>query len=164
MDKRRFVPVILIFLLFCLSCRMVETLSGNESAGTVENLWSDVPAFEGASKTDLAMPLGARLLIRTMMQGKVNFIAFTTNRSAQEVQNFYNDARMHQSGWETSEAGCTGDTQDGESRGVICFFKRADGGKEEGLAIIVAQDQKTGKTDIFYARFDLSEQGKTPSS
>lgn len=164
MEKKRAVLICLLFLSFCLSCRMVETLTGNESAGTVDNLWTDVPAFDGAAKADLAIPLGTRLLIRTMMQGKVNFIAFTTNRSAQEVQDFYNNDRMHTAGWKVSETGCIGDSENNASQGVVCFFNRKDGSKEEGLAIIVAQDEKTNQTDIFYARFDVTEQAKTPAS
>ena len=47
-----------------VSCRMVETLTGNSSAGTVSNLWPDVPPFAGATKAALEIPLGARLAIQ----------------------------------------------------------------------------------------------------
>lgn len=164
MEKGRVVLVCLIFLSFCLSCRMVETLSGGESAGTVDRLWTDVPAFDGATKADMAIPLAARMALRTMMQGKLNFIAFTTNRNAQEVQDFYSNERMHAAGWKPSETGCVGDTEDKASQGLVCFFDREESGKKEGLAIIVAQDEKSNQTDIFYARIDLTEEAKTPSS
>ena len=68
---------------------MAETLTGGSKAGTVSSLWPDVPAFAGAQKADLEIPLGARLALRAMMQGKVNFIAFTTDKSAEEVKGFY---------------------------------------------------------------------------
>nr|MBA3443028.1 hypothetical protein [Pyrinomonadaceae bacterium] len=141
----------------------VETLTGNESAGTVNSLWPDVPPFEGATKADLAIPLGARLMIRAAMQGKVNFIAFTTAKSAQEVQNFYTKERMKSAGWRASEKGCIGDTEDQQSQGAVCFFSRKDGSKEEGLAIVLAQDEKTKQTDIYYARVDVTESVATPS-
>src|SRR5712692_5909524 len=92
------------------SCRMVETLTGNPSAGTVSSLWPDVPPFEGATKADLEIPLAARLIIRTVMNGKINFIAFSTSKSAQEVQDFYSNERMKAAGWTPNEKGCIGDT------------------------------------------------------
>ena len=140
------------------SCRMVETLTGNGKAGTVSNLWSDVPPISGATKTDLALPLGARLMIRAAMQGKVNFIAFTTEKSAQEVQDFYTKERMKSFGWIASQQGCVGDTQDQKSQGAVCMFNRQDGASKEGLAIVVAQDEKSKQTDIFYARIDLTSE------
>lgn len=144
-------------LVVTLSCRMVETLTGNESAGTVNTLWPDVPPMEGATRADLAIPLGARLLIRAAMQGKVNFISFTTSKTAQEVQDFYSKQRMKSAGWTASEKGCVSDTEDKQSQGAVCLFNRKDQAKKEGLAIVMAQDEKTKQTDIFYARVDLTE-------
>jgi hypothetical protein len=142
---------------------MVDTLTGNSKAGTVSALWSDVPPVSGATRTDLALPLGARLMIRAAMQGKVNFIAFATEKSAQEVQDFYTKERMKSAGWVASEQGCVGDTEDQESQGAVCFFNRQDGTKKEGLAIVLAQDEKSKQTDIFYARIDLTDSGASPS-
>jgi hypothetical protein len=157
-------------LLVCLlvttvsgSCRMVETLTGNGKAGTVSNLWSDVPAVSGATKTDLALPLGARLMIRAAMKGKVSFIAFNTDQAPQEVEDFYSKDRMKSAGWVASEQGCVGDTEDQKSQGAVCFFNRQDGNKKEGLAIVLAQDEKSKQTDIFYARIDLTEPEGSPS-
>src|SRR5436190_16434323 len=87
------------------ACRMVETLTGNPTAGTVSSLWPDVPPFAGATKADLEIPLGARLAIRAAMQGKINFIAFNTTKSAQEVQDFYSKQRMQAAGWTPKEKG-----------------------------------------------------------
>jgi hypothetical protein len=156
-----FVLMLLVGVL--VSCRMVETLTGNGSAGTVSSLWSDVPPFEGAKKADLEIPLGARLAIRAAMQGKVNFIAFTSNKNAQDVQNFYTNERMKGAGWTPNEKGCISDAENEKSQGAICLFTRKDGDKQEGLAIIVAQDEKTKETHIFYARADLTQPSPTPS-
>jgi hypothetical protein len=142
---------------------MVDTLTGNESAGTVDKLWADVPAFEGAAKADMAIPLAARLIIRAAMQGKINFIAFTTSSSAQEVQDFYSKERMEAAGWTAGEEGCVGDTEEKVSQGAVCFFNRKDGKKEEGLAIIAAQDDQTGQTHIFYARIDMTQENPSPA-
>jgi hypothetical protein len=155
--------VCLVITLVSGSCRMVETLTGNGKAGTVSNLWSDVPPVLGATRTDLALPLGARLMIRAAMQGKVSFIAFSTEKSAQEVQDFYNKARMKSAGWTASEQGCVGDTEDQKSQGAVCMFNHQDGKKKEGLAIVLAHDEKSKQTDIFYARIDLTESEASPS-
>jgi hypothetical protein len=154
---------LLIVTVCCCSCRMVDTLTGNGKAGTVDALWPDVPPIAGATKTDLAIPLGARMMIRAAMQGKVSFIAFTTEKSPQEVQDFYTKERMKSAGWVASERGCIGDTEDQKSQGAVCLFNRQDGKKKEGLAIVLAQDEKSKQTDIFYARIDLTESESSPS-
>ena len=97
------------------------------------------------------------------MQGKINFIAFTTDQSPQDVQNFYSNDRMKTAGWTPSEKGCVGDTEEKDTHGAVCFFKRKDGTKEEGLAIVLAQDEKTKKTEIFYARIELPEPSPSPT-
>ena len=154
---------LLLLLGAVVSCRMVESLTGGEKAGTVSSLWPDVPPFAGATKSDLALPLGVRLVLRAAMQGKINFIAFTTSRSAQDVKDFYTADLMKSAGWTPSEKGCIGDTEDEKNQGAVCLFQRQDGAKKEGLAIVVAEDQKTKQTDIFYARIDLTEPSPSPT-
>lgn len=154
---------LILVLAVAVSCRFAESLTGEPKAGTVSSLWPDVPPLAGATKADLEIPLGARLAIRAMMQGKVNFIAFTTDQSPQEAQDFYSNERMKAAGWTPSEEGCIGDSQDKESHGAVCLFKRKDGTKQEGLAIVVALDEKTKKTEIFYARIDMTEPSPSPS-
>ena len=153
---------LILVLAVAVSCRFAETLAGDPKAGTVSSLWPDVPPLASATKADLEIPLGARLAIRAMMQGKINFIAFTTDQSAQEVQDFYSNERMKTAGWTPSDKGCVGDTEDKESHGAVCLFKRKDGSKQEGLAIVVAHDEKTKKTEIFYARIDMTEPTPSP--
>jgi len=140
-----------------LSCKLGERLAGDKNAGTVSALWPDVPPFQGATKADLEIPLGARLFIRGMMQGKVNFISFRTNKTAQEVKDFYSNDRMKTAGWTADEKGCVGDTDDSKNHGAVCLFERKDGGKHEGLAIVVAQDEKLPETNIFYARIEMTK-------
>ena len=153
---------LILVLAVGLSCGLAERFTGDPKAGTVSALWPDVPPLEGATKADLEIPLGARLMIRAMMQGKINFIAFTTDQSAPEVQAFYSNERMKAAGWTPSEKGCVGDTEDKDSHGAVCLFKRKDGKKEEGLAIVLAQDEKTKKTEIFYARIDMTQPSPSP--
>ncbi len=159
---RNTILVLLLAVTACSSCRMIDTLTGSGKAGTVNSLWPDVPPIAGATKADLALPLGARLAIRAAMQGKVSFIAFSTEQTPQQVQDFYTKERMKAAGW-TAEQGCISDTEDKESQGAVCLFDRQSGSKKEGLAIVLAQDEKTKQTDIFYARIDLTESEATPS-
>ena len=154
---------LLLLLGAVVSCRMVESLTGGEKAGTVSSLWPDVPPFAGATKADLAIPLGARLALRAAMQGKINFISFTTSSSAQDVKDFYSADLMKSVGWTPDDKGCIGDTEDQKNQGAVCFFQRQDAEKKEGLAIIVAEDEKTKQTDIFYARIDLTEPSPSPT-
>ncbi len=140
-----------------ISCKLSEKLGGGKNAGTVSELWPDVPPFQGATKAEIEIPLGMRLLIRGMTQGKVNFISFRTDKSAQEVQDFYSKDRMKAAGWIANDKGCTGDMEDKKNHGAVCFFSRRDGGKEEGLAILIAQDEKLPDTNIFYARIDTTK-------
>ena len=140
-----------------ISCRLSERLAGDKNAGTVSELWPDVPPFQGATKAEVEIPLGVRLLIRGMSQGKVNFISFRTDKPAQEVKDFYSNDRMKAAGWAANDKGCTGDMEDQKNHGAMCMFTRRDGGKEEGLAIIVAQDEKLPETNIFYARIDTTQ-------
>lgn len=154
---------LILILAVAVSCRLAESLTGDPKAGTVSTLWPDVPPLEGATKADLEIPLGARLAIRAMMQGKINFISFTTDKTAQEVKDFYSADRMKAAGWTPNDKGCIGDTEDQKSQGAVCLFSRKDANKEEGLAIIIAQDEKAHKTNLFYARIDMTEAKATPS-
>ena len=158
-------PILALTILLAvgISCRLAERLTGDPKAGTVSSLWPDVPPLEGATKADLEIPLGARLALRAVMQGKINFIAFTTDQSASEVQAFYSKERMRAAGWTPNDKGCIGDTEDKDNHGAICLFERKDGNNDEGLAIVLAQDEKTKKTEIFYARIDLTRPTPSPS-
>jgi hypothetical protein len=147
---------LILILGVAISCKLSERLAGDKNSGTVSELWSDVPPFQGATKAELEIPLGVRLLIRGMSQGKVNFISFRTDKSAQEVKDFYSNDRMKAAGWNANDKGCTGDTEDSKNHGAVCLFSRKGGGKEEGLAIFVAQDEKLPETNIFYARIDTT--------
>lgn len=147
-----------------LSCQLAKNLTGDSKAGTVTSLWPDVPPLPSATKSDLEIPLGARLAIRAFMRGKMNFIAFSTDQSAEEVKAFYSKERMKAAGWTADQGGCVGDTEEkNNNHGAVCLFKREDGAQEEGLAIVLAQDEKTKKTEIFYVRIELPEPSPSPN-
>jgi hypothetical protein len=141
-----------------ISCRLSERLGGGDkTVGTVSQLWPDVPPFPGATKVEGEIPLAMRLLIRGMAQGKVNFIVFRTDKTAQEVRDFYSNDLMKAAGWTPTDTGCTSNPQDKSNHSAVCLFSRRDSGKEENLSVIVAQDQKHPETSIFYARVDVTQ-------
>ena len=140
-----------------ISCKLSERLAGDKNAGTVSELWADVPPLPGATKIEAEIPLGVRLVIRGMIHGKVNFISFRSDKSAEEVRNFYSNDRMKAAGWGETDKGCSDDTHDAKNHSLICLFSRNTGGKEERLAIVVAQDEDAPETNIFYARIDTTQ-------
>ena len=98
-----------------------------------------------------------------MMNGKINFIAFTTDKSTEDVKSFYSNDRMKAAGWTPNDKGCIGDTENDKNQGAVCLYERKDNNKDEGLAIIVAQDDKKKETEIFYARIDLTQPSPSPT-
>jgi hypothetical protein len=163
MRKTTAIFALILVVSVVVSCKLIETFTGNEKEATVSSLWLDVPPFPGAQKADLKIPMFARVILRATMQGKISFIAFTTDKTAQEVREFYSADRMKTTGWTLNEKGCAGDTEDKKKQGDVCFFTRKDGDKQEGLALIVGEDAKSKQTQIFYARIDMTQPSPSPA-
>lgn len=150
-------------LIFTSACGMVNSLLGGGSAGTVSDLWDDVPRMDGMTKADMEMPLAARLALQAIMQGRVNFIAYTTDSTPQAVLDYYTTDRMGEYGWETDQGmGCFAGSESSDE-GTICVFTKTEDGKNEVLGIVSAVDTDTNKTAIFFARIDATEQ-ETPEA
>jgi hypothetical protein len=158
--------MIVVTMLSLMGCGLLGSLLNNtSSSGTVSSLWSDVPSLKGAAKTDLEMPLAFRLMIQATFRGAIDYIAYTTSQTPDEVRNFYNVERMKSNGWQTadlsgnpgSQQSCVGDQSGGNSTGELCLFTKQDGNKDVLLAIVVAEDAKTKQADVFYARIDASK-------
>lgn len=150
-------------LIFTSACGMVSSLLGGGSAGTVNDLWDDVPRMDGMTKADMDMPLAARLTLQAIMQGRVNFIAYTTDATPQAVFDYYTADRMSAEGWSAQEGmGCFSASESADE-GTICVFTKDEDGKNEVLAIVSSPDTESNKTAIFFARIDATEQ-ETPES
>jgi hypothetical protein len=159
-------------LTFTMTCGIVNSMLGlTNSAGTVSELWPDVPPLEGATKADLEMPLAFQLMIKTMTQGGVNYIAFTTSKTPDEIKDYYTADLMQSNGWkvvdmagnETGQQSCVGDQSDSASAGAVCLFSKEEGQNQTLLAIVIAQNEQNQQTDVFYTRIDASK-FETPSS
>ena len=153
--------ILALVLLFAVvvSCRMAERFTGGNSVA-VNNLWPDVPPFAGAKKIDLQLPLAARVVLGTVVKGKLSFIAFTTDKSIQEIKDFYSKDRMATAGWTPQDQGCMGEKDNTKGHGTVCLFKRKNQDREEGLAIVMGQTEQSKETSLIYARFDMTEAAK----
>jgi hypothetical protein len=146
-----------LLLVAGMACNLTSLIPGGGSAGTVSALWSDVPPFEGATRENIEMPLPIRVAMQAMSKGKLEFVVYTTTAAPQAVKDFYTKDRMAAAGWNPeNSAGCeSATTEEAKSDAVtgnMCFFAKQESGKEVGLVILTVQDEKTKKTQIFYAR------------
>ncbi len=152
-----------IVLLASLACGPLGNLTGGSGAGTAAALWPDVPAFPGADKVDLDMPLVVRLAVEAASKaimtqggedvGDLTFIAFTTTQSPEEVTTFYTPDRMAAEGWtggETPGCGITGAAD--QQGGAMCVFVKEGEDLNSGLFIVISPED--GKTSLFYVRID----------
>jgi hypothetical protein len=141
----------------------VGGLIGGGSGGTVSDLWSDVPRLDGMTKANIDIPLPMRLMIQSMGgQGtSFDFIAFTTNKSATDVQNFYANDRMTKAGWNQPDMpGCSNDTGTSAGLGVFCYFGKQEGNQETLLMILGSQSDTSKPIDLYFVR--VSQKG-TPT-
>lgn len=187
--SKRYLPVFLGFLvLFSLACNLTGNLAnsvvnkvgnavtGSGDAGTVATLWADVPQMSGLKQENLALPIGAKLALQTVMRtttggsGQLNFIAFTTPQSPQEVVNYYTVDRMTKAGWNQSDQmGCESASagNGGPSSiagGGFCLFAKDAGNQETSyLGIFIGQDSVSKLTQVFFMRVDAQNQA-TPTA
>jgi|SRR5581483_946087 hypothetical protein len=161
----------LVLIGFVVSgCGIANSLMG-KNAGTVSDLWSDVPPLDGASKVNLDIPLPMQLIIQGFVQAanadnsndtkldKFDFIAYQTSMSPQQVAQFYTLDKMKAAGWNSEDTpGCTAGTDTSGTTsgaaGFCAFGKKDNAGKATVLLIIPFQDSQTNQTQVFYVRFE----------
>jgi hypothetical protein len=145
----------------------LETNSGEMRS--VAQLWSDVPPFEGMTKSqDAEMPLAIKVIARpildTMMKGLNNGkdaghwdVAFFTvsAKTTHDVEAFYTPARMQKYGWQ-QQGGCAN-----LSQAAFCSFQKQEGKKGTGLLVIAADDQEHKSTVLYFVR--QQAQADTPA-
>lgn len=167
--KGKHVLVIGLVLLgaFAAGCDLARNFTG-QNAGTVANLWADVPALDGATKVNLDIPLPMQLIIQGFIQAanndsssdvkldKFDFIAYQTAQTPEQVEDFYSAERMKAAGWNSEDAvGCAGSTENSSGVPGLCVFgKKGDGGKQTILLILPVPDDQTKQTQVFYIRFE----------
>ena len=159
MKTKLVVSLLVAVLLLGTACSLTSLLPGAGSSGTVSALWSDVPPLDGATRENIDLPLPVRLALQAMLQGKLEFIVYTTTKAPQEVRDFYNNDRMHAAGWNMdSSPGCQIGQSQGDSKSgsqEMCIFQKKDGSRDVALVIMMIQDTNTKKTQLFYARVNV---------
>ena len=152
-------------MLFTMACGVFSGVSGlvsGQNAGTVAEMWPDVPKMDGLAKANIDLPLPAKLAIQAFIKssskgdGSLDFISYTTKSTPQDVYSFYSLDRMTGAGWNMKDqTGCAGD-QTSTPGGGFCFFgKESDSSTGAVLSIFVSQDDKTKETTVFFVRVDV---------
>jgi hypothetical protein len=143
-------------MLFTMACGILNNLTGS-AANNVSSLWSDVPPLEGATKSDTDLPPAAKLAVQAIFQGRLEVASYATNKTPEDVKNFYTTERMKAAGWNADTGGCNAaSVATNTIQGAFCVFGKNENGKDLGLAIIATQDDKTKPTNIYYVRIDVS--------
>lgn len=177
MRVNKYLTGLLALLMFAsIACGMTDnlinkTVGGADNMQTVPSLWSDVPPMDGLTASQLdSMPPFVKLAMRLILgnlgrlnpegqdqsTGKIDWIVFTTDKSPQDVQNFYTNDLMTANGWDSSaESPCvSGSEQGAPELGAVCVFQTTADGRNVQLAILTAQDEQTKNTNVFYLRLE----------
>jgi hypothetical protein len=169
--KTALLVLLALVALVASGCGIAQGLLGR-NAGTVSQLWSDVPALPNGTKSNIDIPLPVQIAIQGFMQAansdsssstkldKFDFIAYQTAQTPQQITDYYTADKMKAAGWDSTDTpGCTSGT--GTSAVGFCVFgKKGTGGKQTVLLIIPAQDDTTKQTQVFFVRFEATN--KTP--
>ncbi len=159
--KRNFFAAWVFFLaLFSAACGAANPLTSDDTFNHVGSLWSDVPAMDGlGNPIDAELPNSIKLFMRTgvnvMMKGlgegapEWDWLMFNTNKTSDDVQNFYTTTRMAASPyhWASDASGCVDGAQIGQA-GTFCAFTKQQSDKQIGLLIITALDDKTDERHL----------------
>jgi hypothetical protein len=154
-------------LLVALACNPLSNVIGGE-AGTVANLWSDVPPYPGADKVDLEMPLFIQVAVQAASKaimanagdsaGNLEFITYSTTDAPEDVMAFYTVDRMAGDGWEMDQdqPGCTTGGLEGQDSGGMCIFGKQAEPLSSVLFVVIVPDSDTGASSLFYVRIDAN--------
>jgi len=170
------IGLIALLILASVACGMIDTIvnkaaGGSDNFQTVSSLWSDVPQMDGLTLSEMEnMPAFVKLAMRLILgnlgrlnpegqdqsTGMIDWIVFTTDKSPQDVQNFYTNDLMTANGWDSNtETPCLSGSEQGAAQvGVICVFAKNQESKNVQLAILTVQDDKTKQTNVFYLRLE----------
>jgi len=166
-NRRTPIVLLCLTLLVTLACNPLSSVLGGE-AGTAANLWSDVPPYPGADKTDLELPLFIRVAVQAASKaimtgagdsaGNLEFIAYTTGDSPEDVMAFYTVNRMGGEGWSMSEdqPGCSTGGVEGQDVGGMCIFGKEGDPESSALFVVIVPDSDTGASNLFYVRIDAN--------
>jgi hypothetical protein len=141
-----------------MSSLPVSGISALAGASGQQAMWTDVPAFEGATQ-DAKEALGTSLFNQAQAteKSKMETMLFRTAKSPQDVAAFYTGDRMKQLGWApmglgSSSNGCTQDHFEGQARTICEFGKKNEEGRSIDLTIDARVDPTTNNTRLVFVR------------
>ena len=155
---------IMLLLLIVLTAALAGC-GGGGSNSNVNNLWSDVPGLPQAEKANIKLPLPLRLIMQAAVKAsasdsdvdvdKFDVVGYTTDMAPGEVTGYYTQERMSAAGWNlTDQPGCMAGVDATGAGGGMCLYGKDDGKQQSLLVILPASDEDSGKTQVFYIRFD----------
>ncbi len=173
------IVVLLSMTLACGALNLNNLVGGGDNYKSAAELWSDVPRMDGLTPSELEdLPLPVKLLMRTVLgnlgrlnpqgedqtTGNIDWIAFNSTGTPDDVKNFYTPDLMAANGWERSEQStCVNGSDQGVSQvGVFCVFGKNQNALETYLAIIASQDENTKQTSVFFLRLERAATTPTP--
>lgn len=176
MKRKLMLGLTAVLVLATLACGVIDTtigklIGGGDNMNVASQLWPDVPKMDGLTQSQMDMPLPVKLVMRAVLgnlgrlnkegedktTGNVDWIVFTTAKTANDVKNFYTNARMTAQGWEASQQStCVSGSEQGVPQvGLFCVFVKLVGNQEIGLLIIAAPDDQTKQTNLFFLRLEV---------
>jgi hypothetical protein len=153
-----------------------KAVTGDKGMGNVADLWPDVPAFPGSSKTDAELPMLIRLAIDGFLNSSkqdskdfrldsIEFISFTTQQGAQDVQSFYTTKLMESKGWNLKDQpGCFSGGDSPVSGGAFCLFGRSSGTSRTMLFVVAVRSNEKEPATIFFVRAAGTDLSKNANS
>ncbi len=182
---RRFtvISVLILTLPAMLACGLINSVTNTVAGGgnyqPAAAMWSDVPQMSGLTPNQVAdLPAGVKLIMRLVLgnlgklnssgqdqsTGNIDWLAFNSTGTPNDVMNFYTTDRMTAAGWDQNDsAGCQSSSSSGTSQGdVFCVFGKQSNGLQTYLAIIATQDANTKQTSVFYLRLEGAAATPTP--
>ncbi len=152
-------------LSFSLACGAVTSMIGGGGGKTATDLWADVPQMEGMKKVAGELPLPIKLAVQAMAKAStasqdaqlddVEFIAFSTAKSPDDLKAFYTLESMQGQGWNLKDQpGCNGGSEGTSGMaGNFCFFGKEDtGGKTTILIIMSVKEDGKAESNVYFAR------------
>ncbi len=153
-----------------------KAVTGDKGMGNVADLWPDVPQFPGSVKTDAELPMLIRLAIDGFMSGSrqdskdfkldsIEFISFTTQQGAQDVQAFYTAKLMESKGWDLKDQpGCFSGGDSPVSGGAFCLFGKSSGTSRTMLFVVAVRSNEKEPATIFFVRASGTDLSKNANS
>ncbi len=181
MKRNTLAAILVLVFLTTVACGALNL--GNLLGGgggqytTASQLWSDVPKMDGLTPSPLSdIPLPLKLVLQTILgnlgrlnpqgqdqtTGNIDWIAFNSTGTPDDVMKFYTSDRMVTNGWDANDqSSCfSGSDQGAPQVGAICVFTKSQAGQQTSLAIIASEDANTKQMTVFYLRLS---QAVTPT-